>query len=383
MRSSETPVDCANDSSAALAALKQQKRHIVNQYAHPDSRMGWWQTFSTLLPLAGLWWLAVWGASVSYALTALATLAMSFFLLRAFTLMHECGHDSLFRGAALNRAVGFAFGVVCGMPQYVWAKHHAYHHSTNGNWSKYRGPLATITADEYDALTPKQQRQYSAARRVVMAPLAGFLYLVFNPRFTWIKGTAQLAWHVARGVWRQPRVPLKTHAAQFKTGYWKTGAEYRHMALNNLVLLSLWVGMSWLMGPLLFFTVYLVSTSLSGAAGIVLFTVQHNFEHSHATGDQGWDYDRAALEGTSFLILPGWLNWFTTDIGYHHIHHLSARIPNHRLAACHAENRALFAGVKRLGLRDVHAALQCILWDTRASRIVSVAAHKAARALPG
>jgi acyl-lipid omega-6 desaturase (Delta-12 desaturase) len=147
------------------------------------------------------------------------------------------------------------------------------------------------------------------------------------------------------------------------------------MTGNNVVLLSGWILMSWLIGPALFFSVYLVSVSLAGAGGIVLFTVQHNFKHSYASGDEGWDYETAAIEGTSFLILPGWLNWFTADIAYHHVHHLSARIPNYCLVRCHEENAHLFVDVTRVKLSEIPGALKYILWDRQARRIISVAEH--------
>lgn len=367
------------ETAAAMRAIKQGKRLIVDQYAKPDNLTGLLQALTTLLPLAALWIAAVLGASLFYGLTVLATGVMLLFLLRVFALMHECGHESLFRSAKLNRFFGFVFGVISGMPQYVWAKHHNFHHTTNGNWAKYRGPLVILSVDEYDALTARQQRAYARARHLGMAPLAGFLYLILNPRLTWIKGTARLAWHVARGKWGQPRISIRTHAATFRTPHWKSAAEYRHMTLNNLVLLSTWTLMGWLIGPELFFSVYLVSTSLAGAAGIVLFTVQHNFEHAYASGDEDWDYDAAAIHGTSFLVLPGWLNWFTASIGYHHIHHLCARIPNHQLVACHTENEALFADVRRLRLADIGPSLKFILWDVHSRRIVSVAERRASR----
>jgi omega-6 fatty acid desaturase (delta-12 desaturase) len=129
-------------------------------------------------------------------------------------------------------------------------------------------------------------------------------------------------------------------------------------------------------GPLLFFTIYIASVSLAGAAGIVLFTVQHNFEHAYASDSKHWDYDAGALEGTSFLIMPRWLNWITANIAYHHIHHLSARIPNYRLSKCHDELRHLFSEVTRLKLSQVHKSLKFILWDTRAQRIISVAEYR-------
>ena len=148
------------------------------------------------------------------------------------------------------------------------------------------------------------------------------------------------------------------------------------MFWNNVVLLSVWVLMSSTVGPALFFTVYFISGALSGGAGIVLFTVQHNFEHSYATGSEGWDRDAAAIRGTSFLIFPRWLNWFTANIAYHHIHHLSAKIPNYCLVKCHDEYRELFSDVTRVKLSGIHRALKYILWDTRSRRIISVAEYR-------
>jgi omega-6 fatty acid desaturase (delta-12 desaturase) len=144
------------------------------------------------------------------------------------------------------------------------------------------------------------------------------------------------------------------------------------MLWNNLVLLSLWALMCWICGAARFFSIYLLSVSFAGAVGIVLFTVQHNFEHSYASDSAHWDIDTGAMQGTSYLVLPRWLNWFTVSIGYHHVHHLSASIPNYRLAECHREYQHLFPDVRRLELHDVLGALRCILWDTRAQRIISM-----------
>jgi acyl-lipid omega-6 desaturase (Delta-12 desaturase) len=203
--------------------------------------------------------------------------------------------------------------------------------------------------------------------------VAGFLYLIFNPRVTWLKGSACLMRHLIQRKFAQPGVSIKTHASDFKTPYWSGAQEYRHMLWNNLALLCLWGLMAWAVGPLLFLVCYTVSVSLAGGAGILLFTVQHNFEHSYASHDADWDYHAAAIKGTSFLALPHWLNWFSANIAYHHIHHLSASIPNYCLAACHNEHRQLFAGVTRIRLSQIPRALQYILWDTTARRIVSVA----------
>jgi omega-6 fatty acid desaturase (delta-12 desaturase) len=211
---------------------------------------------------------------------------------------------------------------------------------------------------------------------IAAAPLAGFIYLIFNPRFTWIKGTVGLVLHVIRGKLARPDVSLHGHAVSYHCRNWKNAREYWHMSWNNIVLLSVWALMCWACGTALFFTIYLLTVSIAGGIGIVLFTVQHNFEHAYASDNERWDHDAGALEGTSFLALPGWLNWFTANIGYHHIHHLSANIPNYRLVDCHAEYAHLFLGVARLKLSEVNHALKCILWDTRARRIISVAEYR-------
>jgi acyl-lipid omega-6 desaturase (Delta-12 desaturase) len=199
--------------------------------------------------------------------------------------------------------------------------------------------------------------------------------LIFNPRFTWLTGSMAWACHIVRQKIAQPRLSLSEHAATFEPRYWKSAREYRHMCWNNVVLLSAWALMCFGLGTAFFFAVYLISLSLAGGAGIVLFTVQHNFRHAYASAEEAWDYDLGAIEGTSFLILPTWLNWFTANIGYHHIHHLSARIPNYRLIACHEKYRHLFSDVTRVKLAHVHQALRYILWDRRARRIISMAEY--------
>jgi omega-6 fatty acid desaturase (delta-12 desaturase) len=356
--------------------LKRQKCAMIGRYAKSDDIKGLTQLFTTLVPFALLWWAAVWSARASPWLTPIPSLLIILFTVRTFGLMHDCGHGSLFRSPWLNRAAGFLLGVVSGMPQYVWAQHHNYHHAHNGNWDRYRGPYTTLSVDEYATLTRAQQRMYRSKCSVVAAPLAGFIYLIFNPRFTWVKGSIGLLGHTVRRKLAQPTASLRSHAASYRTRYWNSSREYRHMLWNNLVLLSMWVLMCWACGVGRFFSLYVLCLSVAGGAGIVLFTVQHNFEHSYASDNAHWDLDTGAIEGTSFLILPRWLNWFTVSIGYHHVHHLSASIPNYRLAACHNEYKHLFSNVTRLMLREVPDALKCILWDTRAQRIISVAEYR-------
>jgi fatty acid desaturase len=157
----------------------------------------------------------------------------------------------------------------------------------------------------------------------VLGVLSGMPQYVWSQHHTWTTGSIRLVVHLARSKLSRPQLSLSEHAA-----------------------------------------------------GIVLFTVQHNFDHAYASDSQRWDYTTGAIRGTSFLVLPAWLNWFTVNMGYHHIHHLSAIIPNYRLARCHNESQHLFPDVRRLKLSQIHHALKCILWDQRGQQIISVAEYR-------
>ncbi|HLH76635.1 MAG TPA: fatty acid desaturase [Candidatus Binataceae bacterium] len=356
--------------------LKENRRDIILRHARSDDVSGLTQVVITLGCLALVWWATVLSAKISLWLTVPSIILISLFTLRVFALMHECGHASLFRNQRLNRAFGFVLGVIAGMPQYVWSQHHSYHHANNGNWEKYRGPYTTLSVTEYEALTSTRRIIYRGKCSIVFTPFVGFIYLIFNPRFTWLKGSLSLLFHICRNKLAQPHLTMIAHLAGFKSPYWKSRKQYWHMFSNNLVLLTGWILMSWTMGTARFFAIYLISLSIAGGVGIMLFTVQHNFEHSYASHTRGWDYETAVIEGTSFLLLPRWLNWFTANIGYHHIHHLSARIPNYRLIACHNEHRDMFSDVTRITLSGVPKALKYILWDERAQRIISIAEYR-------
>ena len=148
------------------------------------------------------------------------------------------------------------------------------------------------------------------------------------------------------------------------------------MFFNNIVLLSLWYLLLVTAGPLAFCTVYLISVSLAGGVGIALLTVQHNFDNASASRAENWDCDRGTIDGTSFLVLPGWLNWVTANIGYHHIHHLSAAIPGYRLSRAHVQFEHLFTPVRRITLWEIPSQLKCLLWDNHTQRIVCASEHR-------
>jgi omega-6 fatty acid desaturase (delta-12 desaturase) len=373
-----TPVK-DSDINIASRNLKSEKNALIADYAIRNNIKAFGQCMTTIVPYFLLFYAAIESMKVSYWLTAAITLLLTFFIIRVFVMLHDCGHNCLYEKPRENKIFGFIFGVLCGVPQFVWSKHHDYHHSTNGNWNKYRGPLAVLSVDQYRELDEKGKKSYAKNRNLRLAPMAGFLYFIFNPRFTWMKGSIQLAiFYIKHKFSKTSNMKSSSEIlSDFKTNYWNDWQEYAHMSANNIVLLSAWVLAASYFGVIEFFTVYIIAVSLAGAIGIVLFTVQHNFEESYASGDEDWNYFTAALDGTSFLQLPKLLNWFTADIAFHHIHHMSARIPNYNLVKCHEQYKHLFDRVKRISLSEIPHAFKFIIWDNHTQKIISIEQYEA------
>lgn len=356
----------------ATEHLKLEKRDLIQKYAKRNNLYALYQILSTMIPYFALFYFAIEALAVSYWLAGGLIALLILFIMRVFMMMHDAGHGCLFVSPWQNSIAGYIMGVMCGVPEYVWSKHHAYHHATNGNWEKYRGPLAVLSSTEFSKLSEKKQKSYINGRNILLAPLAGFMYFIFTPRFTWLKGSIQFFFFALKRRFKKQPASYQSICDSFETNFWADWKEYRHMAYNNLTLISLIVFGCWYFGIAPFMTVYLIALSISGGLGIILFTVQHNFEDSYAVDTENWDYNTAAIEGTSYFDLPKILHWFTADIGYHHVHHLSARIPNYKLRECHEEYEHLFKEVPVVKLKDVSKSFKYILWDEASGRMITV-----------
>ena len=352
-------------------------RNLLKAHTNSSNLLAIMQLANTLIPCALLWYLYSLAITISLWFVVPFSIVMALFLLRGFVLMHDCGHKSFFKSNRANEIVGFILGVYSGIPQYVWSKHHAYHHATNGDWAKYQGPLSIITTEKYLAMGKWRQKGYAAFRHpLIFAPFGGFYYLLFNPRFTWILGSARMLFYIIKNKIKDRNLSVGELFNNYKSQYWRTTKEYMHMFYNNIALFAMWIVMCNLIGTGAFFLLYVISMSLAGGAGLLLFTVQHNFEDSYASDTSEWDYYKGALEGSSYLVLPKLLNWFSADIAYHHVHHLSASVPNYRLASCHYKFEHLFKGVKRITLKECMPSLKYILWDTKNEVIVPITSLK-------
>jgi acyl-lipid omega-6 desaturase (Delta-12 desaturase) len=337
--------------------------------------LGFWQIVNTLIPYALLWWLASWCLHQAPALLVLVLPLMVLFLARCFSLMHDCGHGSLFRNRNANRVVGFLLGVVCAIPQLPWSRGHAFHHRHNGDWEKYQGPSALVTRQRYERFNPARQRLYRGLRHPLMLFPGGFFYLVIKPRLELVVGLVELLPHAIACLQSSPRMAFTEVLASHRSRRWHSPEEFRDLLLNNLAVIGLWLAMALWLGAGPFWLLYAPVMSCAAAIFICIFFVQHNFPGSYAHTTEGWSEFTGSLKGTSDLNLPALLNWFSADIGCHAIHHLCAAIPNYRLQACQKRNRSLLTGVTRLSLADIPGCFAYILWDPAACQLVTALPH--------
>jgi len=349
---------------------------ILVPYIKSNDLLATYQILNTVVPYVLLWFLAVKAAAISVLLLPPIMVLITLFSVRCFSLMHDCGHYSLFHAKRVNRVVGFMLGVINAIPQYPWSRGHAYHHKTNGDWERYRGPSALLSTEEFAKLSPFAQKQYEFLRHPFMIFPGGFFYLAIKSRLALIVGTYGFLSHVLTCLKKDPRMDFAKIVSSHKSKSWYTAAEFWDLLFNNICVVGSWIFLGYLLGFGFFLSVY--SITLTGAAAIFIcvFFVQHNFDGSYAHKTEGWDYLQGAIAGSSYLELPTVLKWFAANIGYHNIHHLSERIPNYNLEACHNQNRHLLTQAKRLRITDIPDCFKFILWDSASSRLVSIASFR-------
>jgi omega-6 fatty acid desaturase (delta-12 desaturase) len=274
----------------------------------------------------------------SWPLTlALACLA-ALFLVRVFIIFHDCGHGSYFRSKKANDLVGFISGLLTLTPYRHWKWQHAVHHGTSGNLDERGiGDVWTMTVNEYKNASIWVRLQYRFTRNPFvlfgLVPLG--LFIVYQ-RFSYKKASKR----------------------DRRDVYWM-----------NFSIAVYACGMSLLFGFWNFLWIQLTITAVIGTLGVWMFYVQHQFEDTYWQSGDDWDYTASAMQGSSFYKLPAILNWFSGNIGYHHIHHLSSRIPNYNLAACH-EAEPYFQKVPVLTLATSLKSLNLRLWDEKSQKLV-------------
>jgi acyl-lipid omega-6 desaturase (Delta-12 desaturase) len=325
-------------SSASPAPPVAEWKAIVAPFQVPSIPKAVWQVVNTFGSYIALWVLMYWSLSISWWLTIPLAILAGLIVIRVFIIFHDCGHGSFFKSRLANDIAGFLAGVITFTPYYHWRWEHSLHHGAAGDLDRRgTGDIWTMTVEEYLRSTRWKRFAYRLARNpfvlFVAAPV--FLFLV------------------------RQRFPSPGAKPRERNSVWW---------MNGAILIMV-AGMCWLFGWKTYLLLQLIVTMVSGAAGVWLFYVQHQFEDVYWERGGDWDYTQAALQGSSFYKLPAVLRWFSGNIGFHHIHHLSPRIPNYNLRRCH-ESHPLFRNVKPLTVRRSLKSLAYRLWDEQRGRLV-------------
>lgn len=320
-------------------------REAIARYQHPDWRRSLWQITNSVLPFFLLWYLMYRSLAVSYWLTLALAIPTAGFMVRIFIIFHDCGHGSFFKSQRANHLVGILTGILTLTPYHQWRHDHAIHHASAGDLDRRGvGDVKTLTVEEYRAMPPLKRLGYRIYRNpLLMFTIGAWLMFIVINRF-----------------------------------YRRTSGKRERFSvhLTNLALLNIVLLLSWLIGFKNFLLVELPILAVATSAGVWLFYVQHNFEGTYWERHARWDFFNAAMKGSSFYQLPKVLQWFTGNIGFHHIHHLGPRMPNYLLEKCYREN-AIFQQVKPLTLRVSLKSLGYRLWDEQNKRLVGFCALKA------
>ena len=312
-------------------------RKIIRKYQVADTWRSVWQIVNTLMPYFILWGIMFWSVGISYWLTLLISIPTAGFMVRTFIIFHDCGHGSFFKSKRANTAVGIITGILTFTPWHSWWHEHAIHHATAGNLDKRgTGDVDTWTVEEYMAAPFFKRLWY----RIMRHPLVMFTI------------GAMIVFAVVQ------RVPLPSHGKRERASIWWT----------NLALVVLISGLIALVGWKTYLLVQVPVLLLGTSAGVWMFYVQHNYEGSYWERQEKWDFYKAAMNGSSLYELPAILQWFTGNIGFHHIHHLGPRIPNYKLQECLKENPVF--QVKSLNMWSSLKTLRLRLWDEATKQMV-------------
>ena len=313
-------------------------RSIVQQYEQPQLSISCRQLVNSVGPYLGIWALMILSVEVSYSLTLLLAMFSAGFWVRIFIISHDCGHGSFFKSRRANHVWGVISGVLTLMPYLYWRREHARHHGASGNLDRRGvGDIWTMTVEEYLASPWWKRAQYRIYRNpFLMFGVGAWVLFVFRYRLTGGSGNVQ----------------------EKRSVYW-----------TNLGLVAIATTMIAWIGVKNYLMIMLPLTAIGSSAGVWLFYVQHQFEGVYWERDEEWDYLKQAMEGSSFYKLPRVLQWFTGNIGFHHIHHLSHRIPNYNLEKCHKDNE-VFRTVNEITLLSSMKSLAFRLWDENQRALV-------------
>jgi omega-6 fatty acid desaturase (delta-12 desaturase) len=311
---------------------------LVGKYQSPVLRRSIRQVCNSFVPFLAVLVLMYLSLELSYWLTLLLAVPAAGFLARIFIIQHDCGHGSFFKSTRANDRLGFICSLITLTPYRHWRQSHAIHHRGAANLAKRSiGSIGTLTTREFSELSRWKRLYY----RVYRHPLILF---GVAPFFNFVVAQRVMFTSYSRKEW--------------------ASLHWTNLALGAVAaVLALTIGLK----PLVL--IYTPIIAIASSVGTWLFYVQHQYEQTYWVSDKEWDYTLAALKGSSYYKLPALLQWFTGNIGFHHVHHLCPKIPNYRLEQCHDEN-PMFQQATVLTLSSSLRTASLGLWDEENQRLV-------------
>jgi omega-6 fatty acid desaturase (delta-12 desaturase) len=333
--SAVAPLPCG-DRQSALADWKA----AIRAWQKPSLARSAWQIANTVGSYLLVWCLLDLALGISWWLVVPLAVLGGGLMVRTFIIFHDCGHGSMFRSARANAVWGFVCGVLTFTPYHRWRWEHARHHAHSGNLDQRGiGDIWTLTVAEYQAAPRWRQLSYRLVRNPLVMFLVGPLYLMLV----------------------QERTPsTRGHKREKRSVWWM-----------NLAVLAMVVAMASVFGLLPYLLIQFIILAVAGTCGVWLFYIQHQYEDAYWARSKEWNYFDAALEGSSYYQLPRVLQWFSGNIGFHHIHHLNPCIPNYYLERCHHAS-AFMQAVPPITLRTGFKSVSLRLWDESAQKLVSL-----------
>ena len=331
--------------SAAPDTNRPSWRAGLAPYARPRVARSMLDIATSVVPYVALSTLMYLALDVSYLLVLALAIPAGGFLVRTFIVFHDCAHGAFLPSKRANAWVGAVMGLLVFAPFARWRHTHAIHHATAGDLDRRgTGDVLTMTVAEYQAASRLRRLGYRLFRNpLVMFGIVPLFALMLHPRLVSFSA--------------RPRI--------------------RNSVIGTNIALAMMVGaLCWLVGWQAYLLIQLPTALLSGSVGVWLFYVQHQFEDTYWQSADDWSYADAALNGSSYLKLPKLLQFFTGNIGLHHVHHLSARVPNYNLQAAHDHN-PIFHQVPQISLWDGLRAVRLKLWDEDHRRLVTFAQARA------
>ncbi|MRN52402.1 fatty acid desaturase [Paenibacillus monticola] len=321
--------------TSQLSSLKKS----VAPYEKYDRKKSILQLINTLGPLVLLWYASYLSLSVSYWLTLVFAIATSGFVIRTFIICHDCTHGSFFKSRKANDIIGTITGIVALVPYRQWKLSHSIHHASSGNLDKRGiGDIWIMTVDEYAAASNWKRLYYRIYRNpLVIFGLGPIVIFLIQYRFN-IKGARR--------------------------------KERMNTYLINVSLVVIYGSLILAIGWQAFLLVQVPIIFVSGCLGIWLFYVQHQFEDTFFEKEEEWSYVSAAVEGSSYYKLPKILQWITGNIGFHHVHHLSPKVPNYNLELAHNATPPLHQATT-ITIASSLKAINFRLWDEENKEFIS------------